>query len=163
MGAIVKLQAVMEAIDLPEEWEALLDPETGEIHTMTDEDRSVLDEEEDEDEEGFEMPEWQKESTAKLRELLDSGRALTLPGRFEVHEWDLMRRFATSVEDLDESEELLGAIHGTGAFRMFKTTIARLGLRESWFKYRDEALREIALEWLEENGIEYAEEKGTGA
>jgi hypothetical protein len=163
LSAIVKLQAVMEAIDLPEEWESFLDPETGKILTMTDEDRSVLDEEEDEEEEGLEMPEWQKDSIATLRELLDSGRALALPGKFEIHEWDLMRRFALSVEDLDESTELFGAIHGTGAFRLFKTTIARLGLRESWFKYRDEALRGIAQEWLEENRIEYAEEGETGA
>jgi len=125
---------------------------------MTDEDRSVLNEEEDEDEGGLDMPEWQKESSAKLRQLLDSGRALALPDKFEIHEWDLMRRFAGSVEEADERTELLGAIHGTGAFRMFKMTIARLGHRERWFQYRDEAFREIAREWLNANEIDYVEE-----
>ena len=158
MAAIVKLQAVVDVLDLPGEWEAFLDPETGEIHTMTDEERSVLDEEEDEDEDGLEMPDWEKESIAKLRELLGSGRALALPDKFEIHEWDLMRQFAGSVEDADARTELLEAIHGDGAFRLFKMTIARFGLREGWFEYRDEALREIAREWLEANEIEYVEE-----
>ena len=158
MAVIVQIQAVMDAIDLPEEWGAFLDPETGEILVMTDEEREVLEEEEIEDEEGLEMPDWEKESIEKLRELRNSGRALALPDKFDFHEWDVMKRFAASVEDPDESIALFEAIHGTGAFRMFRETTTRLGLRERWFEYRDQALREMAKEWLEEHGIEYAEE-----
>jgi len=156
----VKLEDVVDAIDLPEEWESFLDPDTGEILTMTDEDRSDLDAQVEDAE--LEMPDWQRESTEKLKRLLDSGRALAVPGKFEIHEWELMKRFAIDVEDLEESTELLGAIHGSGAFRLFKTTIARLGLRERWFEYRDEALREVARSWLEANGIQYVEEDGKG-
>lgn len=148
MPDVVKLDEVIEAMDLPDDWEAFLDPDTGEILTVTDEDRSVLDEEEDD--EDLEVQ--------KLRKLLASGRALPLPGKFDIHEWDLMRRFASTVPDLDESSELLRAIHGTGAFRMFKATLARLGLREGWFEFRDRAFREMAREWLEAQGIEYIED-----
>ncbi|MDP2857129.1 MAG: UPF0158 family protein [Bacillota bacterium] len=162
MAVIVQIQAVMDAIDFPEEWEAFLDPETGEILVMTDEEREVFEEEEVEDEEALEMPDWEKESIGKLRELLNSGRALALPDKFDFHEWDVMKRFATSVENPDESTELLEAIHGTGAFRMFRETTTRLGLRERWFEYRDQALREMAREWLEEHGIEYTEEGQAG-
>ena len=162
MGVMVQIQAVMDAIDLPEEWEALLDPETGEILVVTEEEREVLEDEGVEDEEALEMPDWEKESIGKLRELLNSGRALALPDKFDFHEWDVMKRFATSVEDPDESIELLDAIHGTGAFRMFRETTTRLGLRERWFEYRDQALREMAREWLEEHGIEYTEEGQAG-
>ena len=42
MGAVVNLEAVIYAMDLPGEWEALIDPETGEIVTVSEEDRSVL-------------------------------------------------------------------------------------------------------------------------
>ena len=160
MSSVVKLEDVVDAIDLPEEWESFLDPDTGEILTMTDEDRSDLDAQVEDAE--LEMPDWQRESTEKLKRLLDSGRALAVPGKFEIHEWELMKRFAIDVEDLEESTELLGAIHGSGAFRLFKTTIARLGLRERWFEYRDEALREVARSWLEANGIQYVEEDGKG-
>jgi len=154
---MVQIQAVMDAIDLPEEWEAFLDPETGDILVMTDEERGMLDEEELEDEAALEMPDWEKESIGKLRSLLDSGRALRLPDKFDFHEWEVMRHFAASVENTEDGSELLGTIHGTGAFRMFRETTARLGLREAWFAYRDQALRELASEWLEENGIGYTE------
>lgn len=155
---MVQIQAVMDAIDLPEEWEAFLDPETGEILVMTDEERGMLDEEQLGDEAALEMPDWEKEAIGKLRSLLDSGRALRLPDKFDFHEWEVMRRFAASVENTEDGRELLGAIHGTGAFRMFRETTVRLGLREAWFAYRDQALRELASEWLEENGIGYTEE-----
>jgi len=162
MAVIVQIQAVMDAIDLPDEWEAFLDPETGEVLVMTDEERGYLDEEEVEDKETFEMPEWQKESVARLRALLDSGRALHLPDKFDFHEWEVMRDFAASLEDPDERAELLRAIHGTGAFRMFREATTRLGLREAWFQHREQALRDMAKEWLEEHGIEYAEEGHSG-
>jgi len=162
VAVIVQIQAVMDAMDLPEEWAAFLDPETGEVLVMTDEEREVLDEEGVEDEEALEMPEWEKESIGKLRELLNSGRALALPDKFDFHEWEVMKRFATSIEDPDESIALLEAIHGTGAFRMFRGATFRLGLRDKWYEYRDQALREMAKAWLEEHGIEYTEEAQSG-
>jgi hypothetical protein len=69
-----------------------------------------------------------------------------------------MRRFSDSVEDSDARAELLDAIHGKGAFRLFKLTTARIGLREQWLAYRAEAIRRIARDWLAFNGIPYAEE-----
>jgi uncharacterized protein UPF0158 len=159
--AIVQLRAVMEGIDLPDEMEAFLDPKTGEIEVVGEDDRWALEDGDGVDEGGLELPEWQRESIAKLRELLDSGRALALPAKFDFHEWEVMRQFAGAVEDDEERMDLLNAIHGPGAFRNFKAGIARLGVREKWFEYRDAALRELAREWLEENGIEYAEEAAT--
>lgn len=154
---MVRLMAVMDAIDLPEEWEAFLDPDTGEILVLTDEERSMLGEDELDDDTLVDLPDWEQEAVAKLRALLDSGRALRLPDKFDFHEWEVMRRFATSVEDLEASSELINSIHGTGAFRMFKEATTRLGVRDAWFAYRDQALRELAKEWLKENGIPYTE------
>ena len=160
MGVAVKLDAIIDAMDLPEEWESLIDPETGEIVTISEDDRFILDQEGDD--EDLDTPEWERESIERIRKVLDSGRAIALPGKFEIHEWDLMRRFSLWVEDPDESAEMLKAIHGTGAFRLFKMTTDRLGLRDRWFEYRTEAMREIARDWLETNGIEYVEEGGEG-
>ena len=145
MGAVVSLAAVIDAMDLPEEWEAFLDPETGEIVTVSEDDRDALDEEEGGDDN--ELPEWQRDSVTQIRRVLDSGRALALPGKFDIHEWELMRRFSASVEDPDSSDELRRAIHGTGAFRLFRMTTDRLGLRDEWFAYRAEVLREMAREF----------------
>lgn len=155
MAAVVKLDDIIEAMELPEEWEALIDPDTGEVVVTGEDDRFVLDG--GEEGEATELPAWQQESIAKIRRVLDSGRAIALPGAFEIHEWDLMRTFSSSVQSPDAAAELLEAIHGSGAFRRFKIAVARLGLRDQWFKYRDEAVRDLARMWLEEVGITYVE------
>jgi hypothetical protein len=155
LGKPVKLNAVVDAMDLPELWESYLDPETGEIVSFSEDERYRLDEEEGEDAE--DMPDWERESMARIRRVLDSGRALALPDKFDIHEWELMREFSSAVDNPDESDQLLRAIHGAGAFGRFRTTTNRLGLRERWFEYRSEALRRMAREWLEGNGVAYVE------
>ena len=50
-------------------------------------------------------------------------------------------------------EDLLRAIHGAGAFRMFKDTIRRHRIEAAWFAFRAAALRQIALDWCEEHNI----------
>jgi hypothetical protein len=42
---------------------------------------------------------------------------------------------------------------GAGAFRNFKDTLRRHGIESAWFAFRAEALREIALNWCEDNHI----------
>ncbi|MHB1195084.1 MAG: UPF0158 family protein [Longimicrobiales bacterium] len=163
MAVIVQIQAVMDAIDLPEEWEAFLDPASGEILVVTDEERDVLEGEEVDDDQDLETPACGKESIGKFKKLLNSGGALALPDKFDFTEWDVMKRFARSLDDLHENSELLEAIHATGAFRIFRETTTRLDLREGWFEYRNQGLREMATEWLEEHGIEDAEEGHAGA
>ena len=54
------------------------------------------------------------------------------------------------------ASQLERALHGRGAFRMFKDTVHRLGLQDAWYAFRDRALREIAIDWCEANGIEWA-------
>jgi hypothetical protein len=157
MAVIVRLEAVLEAMELPREWESFLDPETGEIVSVSEEDRFVLEAEEPD---LVELPEWQQESVLQIRKVLDSGRALRLPDSFDIHEWDMMRRFSEARDDMDQRRELLDAIHGSGAFRMFKKTIAQLGLREEWFQFRDAEIRRIAREWLEGNEVPFIEAGG---
>jgi len=147
----VRLEDVIEALELPEEWEAFLDPDSGEIITVTDEERDYL-EEEDLDLE--DLPEWEREALERARSATESDRMLQLPDRFEVHEWDIMRRFAGSWPH-PISTQLLDAIHGSGAFARFRSTVDRLGLREEWYVFRDETVERIATDWLEEHGIAY--------
>lgn len=157
----VSLEAVVDAMDLPEEWESYLDPETGEIASFGEDARYRLDEGDGGD--ALDMPDWERESMASIRRVLDSGRALALPDKFDIHEWELMREFSSAVDDPDGRDELLRVIHGAGAFGRFRAITDRLGLRERWFEYRDEALRRMAREWLEANGVAYvegAEERG---
>ena len=48
-----------------------------------------------------------------------------------------------------------GAVHGSKAFRHFRSAIERLGLLDAWHRYREEAIQQIARDWLEENKIAY--------
>ena len=78
-------------------------------------------------------------------------------GIADIHEYRIMERFCSSIEDDDMRDDLCQAIRGRGAFRYFKDRIHAYGIAEEWYRYRDEALREIAVAWCEEHGIPYTE------
>jgi hypothetical protein len=131
-------------------WRAYLNRQTGELFSASDEELSALEQEEDE-----ELPDWQREAIEKLRQVQQSDDWLELPSRFEIDEYRIMERFCSSVEDDTLREDLLDAIHGSGAFGRFKNMIHRHGLRDDWYRYREQQMARIAAEWLEANGIAY--------
>ncbi len=69
-----------------------------------------------------------------------------------------MRDFCYSVPHRELREELLYQIQGSGAFRRFKHAIQYRGMTEEWYAYRDAAIEEIAIDWLEDAGIPYTRE-----
>ena len=66
-----------------------------------------------------------------------------------------MERFSRAQNIEQIRGELLNAIRGAGAFRAFRSAILRLGLEQSWYQFRDEALAEVARSWLEEHKLQY--------
>jgi hypothetical protein len=80
-----------------------------------------------------------------------------LPDRFEINEYRIMERFCLSIDDEDMRDALCDAIRGRGAFRRFKDRMQVYGMAEEWYRYRDEALREIARAWCEAHDIPYTE------
>ena len=110
----------------------------------------------EEDESPDDVPAWQQESLPKVREALTSDRFVMLPGRFDVHEWSIMEQFAGERPENGHAEALLDALHGRGAFRMFRSTLGRLGLEDDWHRFRASALEDIAKDWLHTQGIAYA-------
>ncbi|RMD66578.1 hypothetical protein D6833_01315 [Candidatus Parcubacteria bacterium] len=75
-----------------------------------------------------------------------------------MHEWEIMDRFARTLEDPQDREALVHALRGKGAFRRFRNAIRRLGVEEAWYDYLDQALRQIAVEWCEEEGIPFVDD-----
>ena len=153
----VKLSEIVNGMESAgDETRVFLDRKSGEVvPVMDDELRHAEDEEEDEADEAN-VPEWQRQSRELTRAVAldDEGRFLSLPGQFEINEWEMMRDFATSREDEALAESLLNAIHGRGAFRYFKDRVHEAGVADDWYRFRDEAYRRIALEWCEHHGIE---------
>ena len=152
MPVTVSLKEVVDALDLPDDWSTYVDAQTGEVITISGEAAELA---EDEDLDGEEIPEWQTDQIEDARKVRNSDRYLRLPDKFDVHEWDIMRRFSETRTRPRQRNELLDSIHGTGAFRFFNSTIRRLGIEKEWYRYRDSTLMEIAKNWLRGNGLAY--------
>jgi hypothetical protein len=151
MAVVISLSEVIDAIEsASDESASYLDPDTGEIVYVTDEMRRRVENDEVDD-----APPWMREELPKVRQALESSRFLALPSKFDVHEWAIMDRFSREQENDRVREELLDAIHGAGAFRMFRRTIRRLGIEKAWYQFRDQAIKEIARDWLEEHNLQY--------
>ena len=123
---------------------------TGEVRVVTDEElRSAED-----DGDTSERPEWERDMVAEAREILDSGEWLSLPTSYEIHEWEIMERFARGLPDPSQRGSVLDAIRGRGAFQRFKRTVRELGIEPLWFAHRTRAFEDIARAWLQENDPE---------
>lgn len=153
MAIIVSLKDIVDALEMSSQTsENFLDPETGEILLVTEDDQLELDEPDTEL-----VPEWQVEHLEQVRKLLNSGNGLRLPTSFDIHEWSLMEEFCHSVVNIKQREILLDSIHGKGAFQRFREALERFVLKEEWFSFQRSALEKIARDWLEENNIAYKE------
>jgi hypothetical protein len=153
MPATISLKEIVDAIDCQaEDSVSYLDPETGEMVVVTREDADLAEEESLDLET---LPKWQQDQLPKIRAALKSDRFLPLPTSFDVHEWSIMERFSRDQRSERIRNQLLDAIHGAGAFRMFRSTIRRLGIEERWYDFRQKALQEVARDWLEQHGLPF--------
>jgi hypothetical protein len=147
MSFVVSIRDVVnEMAETGDDQTSFLNRRTGELISLTDEQRYVL-----ENGRAADAPECQRE----LREVLQAGDLLELPSSFEHHEYSIVEQFCHSIKDPDQQEQLLAAIHGKRAFRDFKVTIATLGLEAAWVRFRNRAYEEIAVAWLQQNDIAF--------
>ncbi len=150
----VKLKDIIEGLEfLTDEGSSYLNTMTGEVVSITDE--ALRAAEHDAPLEDF--PEWQHDAMRIARDMVETEHSLPLPDRFEINEYQIMERFCLSVDDEDMREDLCDAIRGRGAFRRFKDRVQVYGMAEEWYRYRDAALREIAMAWCEAHGIAFTE------
>jgi hypothetical protein len=79
-----------------------------------------------------------------------------IPSLESDDEYELMRRFAESVEDAGLRDRLLVALQGKGAFGRFKSVLATSPrVREAWFNEREHEIRALARAWLEACGLDF--------
>ena len=89
--------------------------------------------------------------------MLESEDFLLLPGKLEIHEWAIMERFARALDDPRQREQVGDALHGSGAFSRFKAVVRAFDQEKAWFRFRSEAIEEIAREFLEAHEIPFVE------
>lgn len=140
MSRPAKLSDLLEALLLPDAWEAWLDRETGRVY-LRGEDGLAGEADEEED--------------VRALKAIDAGdpRYLALPGKFDFDEYRHLERFIAGLEDARIADQLWRAIKGKGAFRRFKDTANRLGVLQEWYDYLQRAQESFMLEWAELNGI----------
>jgi len=138
----INLDELCEAMeDSSYEHEYYLDLETGEIRFLSD----YMDDEEAE----------------KLKDKIDEefDRYERIPKVESYQSYADMQDFIATVEDEHLAQLLEVAINGKGAFRRFKDVL--LGYpeeRERWFKFKNDRMRERALEWLDDIDVTLSEE-----
>jgi len=154
----VSLQDVIDEMDMQNDMShGYINRKTGELTVFTDEDEYALKGLDDGDP-IEELPEWQQEMVPKLREVSESDDFIQLPSQFEIHEYSIMEDFIYSLEDGSMKDDLLHAIRGRGAFRMFKDKIIDYNIRDDWFRYKNNALKKIAVDFLEFEKIPYEDD-----
>ncbi len=138
----IKLEQVIEAIETADDaFTYLYDTQTGETVLLPDD---IMFGERDE----------------ALEELIESapmGRFLRFPTKYDIHEYSIMEDFVYSLPSDAAHQELINAIFGRGAFRRFKNGIRYHRLEQQWYDYRDQAYREIAIRWCQDQELEYTE------
>ena len=140
----VHLKQLIDAIEMAsDEWDQYLD-----IETMTIVNLPQFDDDIDTD----------YESLANRIEADINDRYFRLPSKFDIHEYSIMERFIYDLPYGSTRDELAGCIHGKGAFRRFKDSLRYHGIEQAWYDYRNNAYREIAIEWCESNRFAYFEE-----
>ncbi|SRR6266436_1456051 len=151
----VKLNDVIEALDAAgEDHSHYLDKRTGEIVLITNEEMEAA----EEDELISEYPEWQQESILKAREILESEDFVALPDQFDIDEYKIMEDFCLEIQNRHVGETLLGLIKGSGAFKRFKNAIHSMGVEDDWYQFRRTEFEKLAIQWLEQEGLDYARE-----
>jgi len=157
MKAIVLIKDVVNEMDvLNDEHTAFLNRHTGELVTLSSEELSAA----AEDDNIGKYPTWQQDMIIKAKEVIDSDDYLPLPSKFDIHEYHIMEAFCCSVMNDEIREGLLDKIRGRGAFSRFKDAIHMKGIEEEWYRFRQEELEKIAIDWLERNQISYTEDQG---
>ncbi len=156
MALPVNLQAVVDEMDRAgDEMAAYVNRKTGELVALSDEEISYA---EDDDVSRFVL-EWQKEMVDQVKNVLADDDYIALPKRFEIHKYSIMERFCFSLCDEQVQNALLQAITGRGAFRRFKDRIIEEDVQEDWFAFRDKALKKIASDFLESQGISFIDDR----
>jgi len=154
MAIRVKLDDIIEGLEFQsDETSWFLNKKTGEVVLINDYEMRAA-------EEGNpleDFPDWEQDQVRIAREIIaETDQYIPLPTKFEIDEYSIMERFCVSLDNQEISDILYDLISGSGAFRRFKDAIYKFGIEDKWHTYRNNAIKEIAIEWCRENGIEFS-------
>jgi hypothetical protein len=151
----VQLKKVVEEMEFGgNEWAAYINCQTGELASFP---ADLLGKEGEVD---APAQDWELEMAEDCKKVLGSKDFIKLPSEHDIHEYAIMERFCLSVASEQHRQRLLDAISGKGAFRRFKDLVNNLEIEQDWYRYRDEAVKKIAADFLEAQNIPYIDDDG---
>ena len=155
MSIQVKLKDIIEEMEIQSiESRSFLNFKTGEIVLVTSDDFRVAEEAEEIDD----LPEWQRENIMIAIDVDENfENYIELPTKHDINEYEIMEDFCQIVSDQQKQDTLLRAIKGKGAFRRFKDIVIEFQIEDQWYSYRDKRLKQIAIEWCQDNNVRYTE------
>ena len=151
MSATVLLQDIIDALQMQfDEMSNYLDLDTGQVETIS---LDLLSKAEESPDDEPDLLEWEEADWETAKRIVSTDRFKPLPSKYDAHDWSIMQDFARSLPDGRVRDDLVNALHRSGAFRAFKDTIHRHRIENDWYAFRDAALKDIAIEWCEEHKI----------
>lgn len=136
----IPLSVIVDAIEATTDgWRQFYNIVTGEVDAIPSWDNVYIN------------PEEYRETADKIDE---SDDYVELPTQRELHEYDIMERFAEG----KGSERLLRALRGRKPFRAFKDRAIEIGLDQEYYAFRSAAYLDFAREWCRKNEIPFTEE-----
>lgn len=153
MTVRVKLAEIVDGLECQsDESQSFLNKETGEVVLVNNEYLRAVEDGDPVDD----YSDWEQEQVMIAEQIIgETGDYIDLPSKFDIHEYRIMEDFCFSLADSELGEILLSLIKGRGAFGRFKDAIYRHGIQEQWYSYRENAFKEIAIDWCRDNGIEF--------
>ena len=153
MSTRVKLSDIIEGMEFQsDESSSFLNKKTGEVVLMTDYAMRAAEENEPYEE----VPDWEKELVSIARVILaNTGEYIQLPTKYDIDEYSIMENFCMSMDKQEIGDILYDLISGSGAFRRFKDAVYKYRVEDEWYTYRNNAIKEIAIEWCRQNNIEF--------
>ncbi|MCL6589399.1 MAG: UPF0158 family protein [Firmicutes bacterium] len=157
MPAKVKLSLLLEHLDLPsDEFRSFLDRSTGEVVMVSNDELSRAEEIGKDDDSEWPGAESFQDALAIIKD--EEDQYVELPDQYEIDEYGIMEDFCFEISELKIRDPLLQAIKGKGAFRRFKDKVRNFGIEGQWRAFREQKLKEIAIEWCEDHQIPFTDD-----
>ncbi len=154
----VALHTVVTALErLTDEQGAFLNPSTGEVVILTNDELYAV---EREDESA--SLELTPDRIARARAVIESEEFVFLPTCFDYNEQRIKEDFCASIADESVRRDLLEAMAAEESAQRFSRVIRSHGLEERWSQSRRKAIEALAAAWLEKHGIPFTREAPGG-
>ena len=90
-------------------------------------------------------------------EIDEEERYYYLPSRYQFHDSELIEEYIDKIENRNIQEKFEEAFYGKGKYRRFKEILRKYRIENDYYNFREEYLKNMAIEWCQKNNIEYEE------